>query len=73
MKWISHLGTCRVCKGLVANTLPVGNRLGWRGWLVAGLLYPRFRVRPRPKSMDFPNAENRQWPCRMIIRQMKDP
>ncbi|GFT47078.1 hypothetical protein TNCV_3747341 [Trichonephila clavipes] len=31
------------------------------------------RVRPRPKSVDFHNAENRQRPCRMIIRHVKDP
>ncbi|GFS50904.1 hypothetical protein TNCV_4847981 [Trichonephila clavipes] len=40
---------------------------GWRGWFVAGLLYPRLRARPRPKSMDFHDAENRQRPCRIII------
>ncbi|GFV82704.1 hypothetical protein TNCV_4146721 [Trichonephila clavipes] len=48
----------------------------WRGWLVAGLLYPwlrRLRVRPRPKWMDFHDAENRQRLCRMIIRHVKDP
>ncbi|GFV47341.1 hypothetical protein TNCV_4829971 [Trichonephila clavipes] len=45
---------------------------GWRGWFVAKLLYPRLRVRPRPKSVDFQDAENQQWPCRMIIRHLKD-
>ncbi|GFW95345.1 hypothetical protein TNCV_2970671 [Trichonephila clavipes] len=46
---------------------------GGRSWFVVGLLYPRLRVRPRPKSMHFPNAENRQRPCRMIKRHEKDP
>ncbi|GFV35231.1 hypothetical protein TNCV_620271 [Trichonephila clavipes] len=29
-------------------------------------------VRPRPKPVDFHDVENRQWPCRMIIRHGKD-
>ncbi|GFU69740.1 hypothetical protein TNCV_1221281 [Trichonephila clavipes] len=33
---------------------------GWRSWFVAGLVRPKLRVRPRPKSVDFHNAENRQ-------------
>ncbi|GFV45860.1 hypothetical protein TNCV_2322201 [Trichonephila clavipes] len=40
----------------------------WRSRFVTGLLYPKLRVRPRPKSVDFPDAESRQRPCRMIIR-----
>ncbi|GFW58954.1 hypothetical protein TNCV_2830601 [Trichonephila clavipes] len=28
-----------------------------RGWFVAALLHSRFRVRPRPKSVDFHDAE----------------
>ncbi|GFX62742.1 hypothetical protein TNCV_3350681 [Trichonephila clavipes] len=33
-------------------------------WLVCRwLLYPRLRVRPWPKSVDFDDAENRQRPC----------
>ncbi|GFS57827.1 hypothetical protein TNCV_2909201 [Trichonephila clavipes] len=36
-------------------------------------LYPRLQVQPRPKLVDFYDAENRQWPCRMIIRHEKDP
>ncbi|GFT82008.1 hypothetical protein TNCV_3909531 [Trichonephila clavipes] len=45
------------------------------GWVVGlvDLLYPRLQVRPQPKSVDFPNAENRQRLCRMIIRHEKDP
>ncbi|GFX08028.1 hypothetical protein TNCV_1237091 [Trichonephila clavipes] len=46
---------------------------GWSSWFVACLLYPRLRVRPRPKSVDFPDVENLQWPYRMIIRHEKDP
>ncbi|GFY16508.1 hypothetical protein TNCV_735371 [Trichonephila clavipes] len=46
---------------------------GWRGWLVSGLLYPRLRARPRLKSVDFHDVENRQWPCRLIIRHEKHP
>ncbi|GFX85409.1 hypothetical protein TNCV_3715831 [Trichonephila clavipes] len=45
---------------------------GLRSWFVAGLLYLRLRVRTRHKSVDFPNAENRQGPYRMIIRHEKD-
>ncbi|GFX07590.1 hypothetical protein TNCV_4158621 [Trichonephila clavipes] len=41
---------------------------GWRGWFVAGPLHLRMRVRPRLKSVDFVDAENRQRPCRMITR-----
>ncbi|GFV28205.1 hypothetical protein TNCV_678931 [Trichonephila clavipes] len=46
---------------------------GWRGWFVAGLLHSRLQVRPRPKSEDFPDAEKRQQPYRMIMRHEKDP
>ncbi|GFY03432.1 hypothetical protein TNCV_1173881 [Trichonephila clavipes] len=49
---------------------------GRRGWFVAGSLHPRLRVQPRPKSVDFHDAENRQQPCRMYgtyIRNVKDP
>ncbi|GFU36265.1 hypothetical protein TNCV_559071 [Trichonephila clavipes] len=46
---------------------------GWHGWVVAGLLHPRLRVRPRPKSVDFHDAENRLQPCRTIIWHVKDP
>ncbi|GFV73145.1 uncharacterized protein TNCV_3665621 [Trichonephila clavipes] len=40
---------------------------------VAGIMYLRLRVRPRPKSMDFPDAENQQPPFHMAILQEKDP
>ncbi|GFW10947.1 hypothetical protein TNCV_4459221 [Trichonephila clavipes] len=43
------------------------------GWFVAGFLHSRFRVRPRPKLVDFHDAEIRQRPCRMIIQHVKDP
>ncbi|GFT02851.1 hypothetical protein TNCV_1846631 [Trichonephila clavipes] len=46
---------------------------GWLGWFVAGPLHPRLRVQPRPKSVEFYDAENRQRSCRMIIRHVKDP
>ncbi|GFX74472.1 hypothetical protein TNCV_3213591 [Trichonephila clavipes] len=46
---------------------------GWRGWFVTGLLHPRLRVRSRPKSEDFHDAENRQWLCCGIIQHVKDP
>ncbi|GFY04321.1 hypothetical protein TNCV_4414091 [Trichonephila clavipes] len=46
---------------------------GWCSWFVAGLLYPRLRVRPRPMSVDFPDAENRQRSSRVFIRHKKDP
>ncbi|GFU83659.1 hypothetical protein TNCV_1411971 [Trichonephila clavipes] len=45
---------------------------GWRGWFITVLLNLRFRVRPRPKSVDFHDAENRQRPCRMIMRHVKN-
>ncbi|GFU93433.1 hypothetical protein TNCV_2728201 [Trichonephila clavipes] len=48
-------------------------RHGRLGWFVAGLPHPRLRVRFRPKSVDFHDAENRQRPCRMIMRHVKDP
>ncbi|GFX30486.1 hypothetical protein TNCV_3461371 [Trichonephila clavipes] len=44
-----------------------------RGWFVAGLLHLRLRIQLRPKSVDFHEAENRQWPCRMVMRHVKDP
>ncbi|GFU48355.1 hypothetical protein TNCV_3342471 [Trichonephila clavipes] len=47
--------------------------IGWRSWFVAGLLHPRIQVRPRPKSVDFHDAENRRRPCRMIMRLVKKP
>ncbi|GFV93896.1 hypothetical protein TNCV_1811511 [Trichonephila clavipes] len=46
---------------------------GWRGWFVAGFLRQKLRVRPRLKSVDFHDAENRHMACRMIIRPVKDP
>ncbi|GFY28343.1 hypothetical protein TNCV_4396751 [Trichonephila clavipes] len=52
---------------------PILKPTGWRGWFVTGLLYPRLRVRPRPKSVDFHDAENRQRPCRKRIGHVKDP
>ncbi|GFY21575.1 hypothetical protein TNCV_1167201 [Trichonephila clavipes] len=36
-----------------------------------GFVRPRLRVRSRP--MDFHDTENRQRPCHMIIRHVKDP
>ncbi|GFU12109.1 hypothetical protein TNCV_1781271 [Trichonephila clavipes] len=39
----------------------------WCSWFVAGLLLLRLRVRPRPNSVVFHNAENRQRACRMIM------
>ncbi|GFW92762.1 uncharacterized protein TNCV_1735551 [Trichonephila clavipes] len=46
---------------------------GWRGRFVTGLLRLWFRVRPRPKSVGFHDAENRQRPCRMIAWHVKAP
>ncbi|GFW25615.1 transposable element Tcb2 transposase [Trichonephila clavipes] len=46
---------------------------GWRSWFIDGLLHLRLRVRPRPKSVDFHDAENRQRPCRMIMQHVKEP
>ncbi|GFU18817.1 hypothetical protein TNCV_1085591 [Trichonephila clavipes] len=45
----------------------------WRSWFVTGLVRLRLRVRPRPKSVDFHDAKNRQQPCRMIMWHVKDP
>ncbi|GFY25391.1 hypothetical protein TNCV_2485111 [Trichonephila clavipes] len=41
-------------------------------WFVAILVRPSLRVKPLPKSADFHDAENRQRPCRMIMRHVKD-
>ncbi|GFY26039.1 uncharacterized protein TNCV_1917891 [Trichonephila clavipes] len=49
----------------LSNSLNCG--AGWRRWSVAGSLHPKLRVRPRPKSVDFDDAENRHEPCGMII------
>ncbi|GFV66063.1 hypothetical protein TNCV_1440701 [Trichonephila clavipes] len=46
---------------------------GWRSWFVDGLLPPRLWVRSRPNLVDFHDAENRQRPCRMIMRHLKNP
>ncbi|GFV14654.1 hypothetical protein TNCV_2586271 [Trichonephila clavipes] len=60
--------------GIVLSTWMVRRKAaGWRGLFDAGLLLPRLWVPPRPKSVDFHDAENRQRPCRMIIRHVKDP
>ncbi|GFW50560.1 hypothetical protein TNCV_2888631 [Trichonephila clavipes] len=48
------------------------SRLVWRGWFVDGLLQPRVRVRPRSKSVDFHDAENRQRSCRTIVWHVKE-
>ncbi|GFY05150.1 hypothetical protein TNCV_3270221 [Trichonephila clavipes] len=45
---------------------------GWCSWFVAGLVRPSLWVRILPKSVDFHNAENQQWPCRMIMQNVKD-
>ncbi|GFV37019.1 hypothetical protein TNCV_2381661 [Trichonephila clavipes] len=44
----------------------------WRCWFAAGLLHLRLRIRPKPKAVDFHDAENRQRACRRIIRHEKD-
>ncbi|GFU42213.1 hypothetical protein TNCV_4554041 [Trichonephila clavipes] len=46
---------------------------GWRSWFAAGLVLLRLRVRPRPKLVDFHDAENRSCPCLMIIGHVKEP
>ncbi|GFX89239.1 hypothetical protein TNCV_1339381 [Trichonephila clavipes] len=46
---------------------------GGHGWFVAGLRHLRLRVRFRPKTVDFHDAENLQRPCRMIIRHQVPP
>ncbi|GFW51303.1 hypothetical protein TNCV_3254321 [Trichonephila clavipes] len=46
---------------------------GWRSWFVTGLMHPRLRVRPRPKSKDFHDAENRQRPCHYLGYGASDP
>ncbi|GFV69618.1 hypothetical protein TNCV_4507331 [Trichonephila clavipes] len=46
---------------------------GKSSWFVAGLLPLRLRVRPWSMSVDFHDAENRQRPCRMIMRHVKNP
>ncbi|GFX93976.1 hypothetical protein TNCV_3413471 [Trichonephila clavipes] len=46
---------------------------GRRGWFVPGFICLWLRVRPRPKSVDFHDAENRQRKCRMVMRHVKDP
>ncbi|GFW04315.1 transposable element Tcb2 transposase [Trichonephila clavipes] len=45
---------------------------GWRSWFVASLERLRLRVRFRPKSDDFYDAENQQQPCRLIMQHVKD-
>ncbi|GFS95823.1 transposable element Tcb1 transposase [Trichonephila clavipes] len=42
---------------------------GRRGWF----LHLRLRVRPRPKSVNYHDAENSKGLCRMIIPHVKDP
>ncbi|GFX16006.1 hypothetical protein TNCV_4702651 [Trichonephila clavipes] len=42
-------------------------------WSGTGLVRPSLWVRPRQKLVDFHDAKNRQRPCRMIIRDVKDP
>ncbi|GFS65603.1 hypothetical protein TNCV_1924641 [Trichonephila clavipes] len=49
------------------------NLAGWRSWIVTGLSRSSLLVRSRPKSVDFNDTENRQRPCRMIIRYVKNP
>ncbi|GFV45183.1 hypothetical protein TNCV_35911 [Trichonephila clavipes] len=46
---------------------------GSRSWLSAGLIFSSLRVRSRPKSVDFHEAKNRQCPCCMIMRHVKNP
>ncbi|GFX99120.1 hypothetical protein TNCV_2493011 [Trichonephila clavipes] len=59
-------GNC-LCQLAILATLP-WLTAGWRSWFVSGLLYPRLRLRARPKLVDFPEAVNRQRPCYIIIR-----
>ncbi|GFV43165.1 hypothetical protein TNCV_1574111 [Trichonephila clavipes] len=46
---------------------------GWRTWFVTVLVHLRLRVRMRPKSVWFHDAEHRQRPCRMIIGHVNVP
>ncbi|GFX41085.1 hypothetical protein TNCV_2217831 [Trichonephila clavipes] len=64
----AHQTPNRVC---IVTTMQTPS--GCRSWLVAGLLYLRLRVQPQPKSVDFPDAENRERPCRTVKRHEKDP
>ncbi|GFX88908.1 transposable element Tcb1 transposase [Trichonephila clavipes] len=66
---MSHASVCNITMFTTIFKSPTG----WRGWFVAGLLHLRMRVRPRPKSVYFYDAENRQQLCRMIIWHVKDP
>ncbi|GFU88371.1 hypothetical protein TNCV_3744861 [Trichonephila clavipes] len=63
------------CRGHPKARFAIGRLplpVGWRSWFVAGLLHPWFRVQPRLKSVYFHDAENRQRPCRMIMRHIKN-
>ncbi|GFV63108.1 hypothetical protein TNCV_1345671 [Trichonephila clavipes] len=46
---------------------------GCRSWFVACLLPLSLWVQSWLKSGDFHDAENRQLPCRMIMRHVKNP
>ncbi|GFU71595.1 hypothetical protein TNCV_3035351 [Trichonephila clavipes] len=63
---LGHVRTAIASQGL-------HNPGGRHSRFVAGLLYLRLRVRPRPKSVDFPDVENQQWTSRTVIRREKDP
>ncbi|GFW36864.1 transposable element Tcb2 transposase [Trichonephila clavipes] len=62
---------------MVSFTRLFSESLKWGidGWFVAGLLQSRLRVRPRPQSAIFHDAENldENQPCLMIIRHDLEP
>ncbi|GFV23285.1 hypothetical protein TNCV_4779991 [Trichonephila clavipes] len=55
------------------NWTNIGSRLGGVVGLSLAFCIQGCGFDPRPKSEDFPNTENRQRPCGMIIRHEKDP
>ncbi|GFS60213.1 hypothetical protein TNCV_2827161 [Trichonephila clavipes] len=71
--WTKHYGNEDSLKNSTSLILNIRiSPAGRHSWFVAGLLFPKLRVRPWPKSVDVPDAENRQRPCRMIKRLVKD-
>ncbi|GFV36531.1 HTH_48 domain-containing protein [Trichonephila clavipes] len=68
------IGCCATSTSKTFNIYrPIFKPAGWRGWFVTGLLPLRSWVRPRLKSLGFPDTEKRQRPSRMKKQHVKDP
>ncbi|GFT83953.1 HTH_48 domain-containing protein [Trichonephila clavipes] len=75
-EWKKRLQRCVASEGSYFEgdnvELHLNAPVGRHSWLGSGLLRPSLWIQSQPKSVDFHDAKNRQRPCRMIMRLLKD-